>query len=486
MLGISTLIISESGENRSTTSSARQLLGCGQEWGGCSGLCRSLLSFFSQGLTPKHPCFLGLRETSPVVMEIISPLTLLLLILTECSWASANSHVEPTDFQPLDTMSVTISSSAMNSSNSPLALEATLLPTSNSDLISTPSPTLDGSPLTSLAPDHISSLPLNAKDLEASIQREKALELNDSKAQTLEVNSDLPVSMTVEARDNILTTEVASSTTWTFIASGLTSMDKEAPSSTQKLATHTSTPTKSSASLIGTATMVASPSSISPPLVTSTEQGEKTTPVFKETTSSKVISANTTISSMTSFQVSQVSETTSFISLTHASPENEQRQDGGTSPVVILVVVLLVMTFLVILFLLWRRRQKKRTGALMLVGSGKNKGARDAWAGPVQVAEDQAPSGSAAMEGDTGNPEGEGTGRRPTLTTFFGKRRSRQGSVMLEDLEAGAATKNFKEEAVSLMENMDGTIENPEADGSVADGSKAGDGNLPSVPVTNV
>ncbi|XP_044513339.1 leukosialin [Gracilinanus agilis] len=403
-------------------------------------------------------------------MEIIPSLTLLLLILTECSWASTDLYIDSADSQ-------SVSSSAVNSSISSLALETTFLPTSNSDLILTP-PTLDASPLTSLAPGHTPSLPLNAKGLEASIQSGETLELNTSKAQTLEVNSDLPGTMTVEAKDNIPTTEVASSTSLTFIASGLTSMDKEAPSSTQELVTHTSTPTKSNASLIGTATMVTSPSSISPPLVTSTEQGEKTTPVFKETTSSKIISANTTISSMTSSKVSQVSETTSissFTSLTKASPANEQRQDGGTSPIVILVVVLLVATFLIILLLLWRRRQKKRTGALMLVGIGKNKGARDAWAGPVQVAEDQAPSGSAAMEGDTGNPEGEGTGRRPTLTTFFGKRKSQQGSVMMEDLEA-----------VPFMENMDGTVKNPETDGSVADGSKAGDGNLPSIPVTNV
>ncbi|XP_074137413.1 leukosialin [Sminthopsis crassicaudata] len=359
-------------------------------------------------------------------MAIVSPLSLLLLlILTECFWIS----IATTDSQAVDTVSVSSSFSDLQLLTSQPPLEATSLPASDSD------PTL------------MSSAALDARLLTSSM---------------------------TEARDSTPTAEVASSTT---LSSGLTSVDKKDLNSTQELATHAAT---LSTSIKAVVALTTTPASVPSAFNATGGQEENTTLVIKETTPSKDISTVKTTS--TSFQGSQTTSTSS-ISLTIA---NKLQQGGSNSVLVILVVVVLVATLLVVLFLLWRRRQKRRTGALMLVGNGKHKGAGDAWAGPVQAVDEQAVSGSAAGEGDTRNPEGEGAVGRPTLTTFFGKRKSRQGSVMLEDLEAGVATSDLKVESEPLVENMDEAVKLPEADGLSADESVAGDGNLPSSPVTNV
>ncbi|XP_072453677.1 leukosialin [Notamacropus eugenii] len=367
-------------------------------------------------------------------MEMVSPLPLLLLILTEYCWASP-ILIPTTHSQLPDTMSVPTSSSGLSSSSFHLPLETASFPASDSDSVLLSSPPLDASPLTLLA----------------------------------------------KTSDSIPTTVEASSTTLAPTTYELTKVDKENPSSTQELATHTSTLASSTSDVVVTTT-TPHPDAVSIGEASITEQ-ENTTQVITKTTSSGVISANTTTLTVT--RGSQTTFTTST-SLTNVSPADKLKQEGDNSLVVILVVVILTVTLLVVLFLLWRQRQRRRTGALMLVGSGKHKGAGDAWAGPVQPTEDQAASGSAAVEGETGNLEGEGTGRRPTLTTFFGRRKSRQGSVMLEDLEGGTATNNLKDESEPLVENMDGAVKPPVTDGSNADGSVAGDGNLPSAPVTKV
>ncbi|XP_036591055.1 leukosialin [Trichosurus vulpecula] len=377
-------------------------------------------------------------------MAMVSPLSLLLLLfLAKCRWVSTDSTAA-THSQLPDITSVPASSSDPSSSISHLPREATSSPASSLAMVLVSSPAPDTRP---------------------------------------------PTFMMTEASDST-PTEVASSTALASTAPGLTQVDKEIPTSIQESATHTST---LAASVSDGAAMVTTPFSTYPPSDTpirkeeaSLTERENTTLVTEEMTSSKVISVYTTTSTMTrNFQVTQTTSTSS-ISLTNVSPTNRLKQDRSNNLLVILIVVVLVATLLVVLFLMWRQRQKRRTGALMLVGSGKHKGAGDAWAGPVQATEDQAASGSGAVEGDTGNLEGEGTGRRPTLTTFFGRRKSRQGSVMLEDLEAGAATNNLRDESEPLVENMNGTVKASEADGSGADGSVAGDGNLPSAPVTKV
>ncbi|KAM9093979.1 leukosialin [Sarcophilus harrisii] len=360
-------------------------------------------------------------------MEMVFPLSLLLLlILSECFWIS----IATTDSQVADMVTVSSSFLDQHSLTSQPPLEAVSLPGSDSDTTLMSSTALDATLLTSLM---------------------------------------------TEARDSTPTAEVASSTTFD---SGLTSVDKKDLSSTQELTTHVAILSTSVKAVVAAVTTP----SIPPPFNATGGQEGNTTLVTKETTPSHEISTGKTTS--TSYPGSQTTSTSS-LSLTSVSPA-KKLQDGSNSALVILVVVIVVATLFVVLFFLWRRRQRRRTGALMLVGNGKHKGAGDAWAGPVQGVEEQAASGSAAGEGDTMNPEGEGTGRRPTLTTFFGKRKSRQDSVMLEDLEAGAATSDLKVESEPLVEKVDEAVKPPEADGLSADESVVGDGNLPSSPVTNV
>ncbi|KAM7329363.1 hypothetical protein ACRRTK_010976 [Alexandromys fortis] len=132
-----------------------------------------------------------------------------------------------------------------------------------------------------------------------------------------------------------------------------------------------------------------------------------------------------------------------------------------------MLVALLVVLALVALLLLWRRRQKRRTGALTLSGGGKRNGVVDAWAGPARVPDEEA--ATAAASGSGGNKgsaalEREGSGQRPTLTTFFSRRKSRQGSLVLEELKSGPAP-DLKGEEEPLVGGEDEAVETPTSDG---------------------
>lgn len=134
-----------------------------------------------------------------------------------------------------------------------------------------------------------------------------------------------------------------------------------------------------------------------------------------------------------------------------------------------MLVALLVASFLVLLLLLWRRRQKQRTGALTLNRDGKRNGVMDAWAGPAQVSDEEAAAAAAAAASGprgskgSGAVETEGSGQRPTLTTFFGRRKSRQGSVVMEELKPGLGS-NLKGEEEPLVGSEDEAVETPTSD----------------------
>ncbi|XP_037360439.1 leukosialin [Talpa occidentalis] len=106
------------------------------------------------------------------------------------------------------------------------------------------------------------------------------------------------------------------------------------------------------------------------------------------------------------------------------------------------LVALLVVIVLVALLLLRCRRRNQRTGVPKLTRVGKRNGVVDTWAGPAPVSDEEAMTpASVAVAGDdksSGEPEIEGPGRRPTLITFFGRRKSCQGSIALEELKAGS------------------------------------------------
>nr|XP_007988141.1 leukosialin [Chlorocebus sabaeus] len=144
---------------------------------------------------------------------------------------------------------------------------------------------------------------------------------------------------------------------------------------------------------------------------------------------------------------------------------NPDENSGGMLPVAVLVALLVVIV-LVALLLLWRRRQKRRTGALVLSRGGKRNGVVDAWAGPAQVPEEGAMTvtvGGSGGDKGSGVPDGEGSGRRPTLTTFFGRRKSRQGSLVMEELKSGSGS-NLKGEEEPLVASEDGALDAPTPD----------------------
>ncbi|XP_052492199.1 leukosialin [Budorcas taxicolor] len=139
---------------------------------------------------------------------------------------------------------------------------------------------------------------------------------------------------------------------------------------------------------------------------------------------------------------------------------------NGTLLVVVLVA-LLVVVVLVASVLLWFRRQKRKTGVLTLSRSGKRNGVVDAWAGVARVSDEEAMTATEGASGgnnDSDGPHREGSGQRPTLTTFFGRRKSRQGSMALEELKAGAAS-SLKGEEEPLVCKEDEGAEAPTSNG---------------------
>uniref|UniRef100_A0A8C6DL87 Leukosialin n=1 Tax=Moschus moschiferus TaxID=68415 RepID=A0A8C6DL87_MOSMO len=141
----------------------------------------------------------------------------------------------------------------------------------------------------------------------------------------------------------------------------------------------------------------------------------------------------------------------------------------GTLLVAVLVALLVVIV-LVALILLWLRRQKRKTGVLTLSRSGKRNGVADAWAGVPRVSEEEAMRATEEASGgnnDCDGPLREGSGQRPTLTTFFGRRKSHQGSMALEELKAGPAS-SLKGEEEPLVGNEDEGAEAPTSNGPEA------------------
>ncbi|XP_028631005.1 leukosialin [Grammomys surdaster] len=133
-----------------------------------------------------------------------------------------------------------------------------------------------------------------------------------------------------------------------------------------------------------------------------------------------------------------------------------------------MLIALMVVLALVALLLLWRQRQKRRTGALTLSRGGKRNGVMDAWAGPAQVPDEEATttSGSGGNKG-SGVLETEASRQRPTLTTFFSRRKSRQGSLVLEELKPESGP-NLKGEEEPLMGSESEAVETPTSDGPQA------------------
>lgn len=158
---------------------------------------------------------------------------------------------------------------------------------------------------------------------------------------------------------------------------------------------------------------------------------------------------------------------TSTVPTSQPITNRTSHQKSSSMFLVPMLVSLLVVLFLVVLLLLWRRRQKRRTGALTLNRGGKRNGVVDAWAGPATVSDEEAAAATASgPRGSKGSEavDTEGSGQRPTLTTFFGRRKSRQGSVVMEELKPGSGP-NLKGEEEPLVCSEEEAVETPTSDG---------------------
>ncbi|KAM4829068.1 leukosialin [Thomomys bottae] len=159
---------------------------------------------------------------------------------------------------------------------------------------------------------------------------------------------------------------------------------------------------------------------------------------------------------------------------TSLSPSQATGQRSNGTLLVPILVALLVVIILLALFLLWRQRQKQRTGVLMLNRSGKCNGVVDAWAGPAQVADEEAvivTVGGSGGDKGSGIPETSVSGQGLSLTTFFGRRKSHQSCLALEDLKPGSGP-SPKGEEEPLMASEDEVVEAPTSNGpEVEDGA---------------
>ncbi|CAM4678416.1 unnamed protein product [Lepidochelys kempii] len=95
---------------------------------------------------------------------------------------------------------------------------------------------------------------------------------------------------------------------------------------------------------------------------------------------------------------------------------------GMIVPLVIVAALLLAL-----LPLLLHVRHRRRSGSSSF---SAGRAGPSAWAGPVSLPEER----GEGQAGDGGQQAGPGEARRPTLTTFFGKRHSRVSSVAMEDV----------------------------------------------------
>uniref|UniRef100_A0A8C0H3W9 Leukosialin n=1 Tax=Chelonoidis abingdonii TaxID=106734 RepID=A0A8C0H3W9_CHEAB len=93
---------------------------------------------------------------------------------------------------------------------------------------------------------------------------------------------------------------------------------------------------------------------------------------------------------------------------------------------IIVVLVIVAIMLLVLLAMALYCRSQRRSGSTSFSRPGE-------WAGPVSLPEEK----GEGQAGAGGQQAGPGESRRPTLTTFFGKRHSRVSSVAMEDV-AGA------------------------------------------------
>ncbi|XP_032011676.1 leukosialin [Hylobates moloch] len=257
------------------------------------------------------------------------------------------------------------------------------------------------------------------------------------------------------------------------------SRTSEAPVTTAASSLETSRGTSGPPVTMATDSLETSAGTTGPPVTMTTDSlktsAGTTGPPVTMTTGSLEPSSGASGPQVSSVKLSTMMTPTTSTNARTVPFRNPDENSRGMLLVAVLVAMLAVIV-LVALLLLWRRRQKRRTGALVLSRGGKRNGVVDAWAGPAQVPEEGAVTvtvGGSGGDKGSGVPDGEGSGRRPTLTTFFGRRKSRQGSLAMEELKSGSGS-SLKGEEEPLVASEDGAVDAP-----APDEPEAGDGAAP-------
>ncbi|XP_067420018.1 leukosialin [Emydura macquarii macquarii] len=134
--------------------------------------------------------------------------------------------------------------------------------------------------------------------------------------------------------------------------------------------------------------------------------------------------------------------------------------------IIVAAVITVLLLLLLLLAVALQCRHRRRSGSTSF--NAGSAGANE-WAGPVALPEER----DGGQAGDGGQGAKPGDSRRPTLTTFFGKRHSRVSSVAMEDV-AGA------KDGGPLLEALLATGE--QGGDPAPQGGEAANGTVPATP----
>ncbi|XP_022444015.1 leukosialin [Delphinapterus leucas] len=401
----------------------------------------------------------------PVALEMI-----LLLLLFGSVWAQNTSSESPDGTITLQELEPTGSSASLVSN----IYETTKFNSMTSNFATTEVPKTDDSTEHKIFPP--SSIPYTANEVSSpgtSIAASRGPPVNESiisqkdSAKTLSMPLEISNATSIPAVPVVKSAGFHTTTGETMATSPLeTSSGTSGPpvtTATSSLETSDGTsgpPITTAVSSLKTSNVTSGPPVIMETSSLKTSKETSGLPVTMATTSLKTPLGT---SGSPTFGVKISSPTSSTSS--RSSP-NSGWETNGTLLVAVLVA-LLVVIFLMALLLLWRQRQRRKTGVLTLSRGGKHNGVANAWAGVAQVSHEEAAiitEGASGGNNDSGVPQGEGSGQRPTLTTFFGRRKSRQGSVALEELKPGPSS-SLKGEEEPLVGSKDEAAETSASDG---------------------
>ncbi|XP_078063495.1 uncharacterized protein LOC144489504 [Mustelus asterias] len=192
-------------------------------------------------------------------------------------------------------------------------------------------------------------------------------------------------------------------------------------------------------------TVFESSSTSKPSTVFESSSTSKPSTVFESSSTSKsstVFESSSTSKSSTVFESSSTSKpSTTIDSSIQSQTANTstslppKRAQSGLSSLVIIIIILIVTVTLVVLISCCLARRKRRHSQSFAPQRKKKGKMDDAWAGPVSLPEDGGPA-----EGAEEKKDEDPTSKRMSLSTstFFGKRKSRATSVLLEEVSLPA------------------------------------------------